>query len=43
MWLKRNGREEHKGIFGKDSQVDTEARSGKALETTLVIFLRSGK
>jgi len=44
MWLKRNGREEYKGIFCKYRQVDTKARSGKALETTLLmIFLRSGK
>lgn len=44
MWLKRNGREEYKGIFYKYSEVDTKARSRKALGTILVaIFLRSGK
>lgn len=40
MWMKRNGREEYKGIFCKYSQVDTKARSGKSFRnyTTCEIF-----
>lgn len=36
MCLKRNGREEYKESFCKHNQVDTRARSGKALEPTVL-------